>query len=271
MLRRFEREAQATAALSSPHTIRIFDFGVTADRTFYYVMELLDGRDLESLVRDFGPLPADRTLFILQQIAHSLAEAHVQGLIHRDVTPSNVYVCRMGLEYDFVKVLDFGLVTFDDQRSIEHTLMTATHTTTGTPGFMAPEIILEGEVDQRADVYAFGCVAYYLLTGQLVFEAETAMKMFVEHLQTTPIPPSQRTELPIPSEVDDLVLACLEKDPDLRPQNAVELLRLLRNCHTAATWDNDAAKAWWDMHLVELTGPPAVADRATTDSVHAFA
>ena len=123
MLRRFEREAQATAALSSPHSIRLFDFGVTEDRTFYYVMELLAGRDLETLVREFGPLPADRALYVLRQVCHSLAEAHARGLVHRDVTPANVYLCRMGLDYDFVKVLDFGLVKFNDQRAIEHTLM----------------------------------------------------------------------------------------------------------------------------------------------------
>ncbi len=160
MLRRFEREAQATAALSSPHTIRLFDFGVTEDRTFYYVMELLSGRDLDSLVREFGPVPADRVLYLLPQICHSLAEAHARGLVHRDITPANIYVCRMGLDYDFVKVLDFGLVTFNREpvgRSA--TLMTAAHTTTGTPAFMAPEMILEGDVDARADVYALGCVA----------------------------------------------------------------------------------------------------------------
>ena len=167
MLRRFEREAQATAALSSPHTIRLFDFGVTDDRTFYYVMELLAGRDLESLVREFGPVPADRVVFLLRQVCHSLADAHARGLVHRDITPANIYVCRMGLDYDFVKVLDFGLVSHTKQRSMEQTLMTGAHTTTGTPAFMAPEIILEGEVDERADVYALGCVAYYLLTGQL--------------------------------------------------------------------------------------------------------
>src|SRR5438128_7244759 len=119
----------------------------------------------------------------------------------------------MGLEYEFVKVLDFGLVKFSDKSSIQQTLMTAEHTTTGTPAFMAPEIILgEGDVDPRADVYALGCVAYYLLTGQLVFEADTPMKMFLQHLQTPPIPPSQRTELRIPRELDELVLSCLEKD-----------------------------------------------------------
>jgi serine/threonine-protein kinase len=266
MLRRFEREAQATAALSSPHTIRVYDFGVTADQTFYYVMELLAGRDLETLVRECGPLPADRALFLLRQAAHSLADAHARGMVHRDVTPSNIYACRMGLEYDFVKVLDFGLVTFNDQRAIERTLLTGVHKTTGTPAFMAPEIILEGEVDQRADIYALGCVAYYLLTGQLVFEADTPMKMFVQHLQTPPIPPSQRTELPIPQELDELVLACLEKDPARRPQNAEELLKMLGKITRINTWTPDAAKAWWEMHLPELTGPLPAADPARTPS-----
>ena len=201
MLRRFEREAQATAALSSPHTIRVFDFGVTDDGTFYYVMELLAGRDLESLVREFGPVPADRAIYLLRQVCHSLADAHARGLVHRDIKPANIYVCRMGLDYDFVKVLDFGLVKFNDQqRDASTTLMTGAHTTTGTPAYMAPEIILgEGEVDRRADVYALGCVAYYLLTGQLVFEADTPMKMFLQHVQTPPVPPSQRTELHDPA------------------------------------------------------------------------
>jgi eukaryotic-like serine/threonine-protein kinase len=263
MLRRFEREAQATASLSSPHTIRIFDFGVTADRTFYYVMELLSGRDLDSLVREFGPVPADRTLFLLSQVCHSLADAHARGLVHRDVTPANIYACRMGLEYDFVKVLDFGLVKFNDPSTMQTTLMTGPHVTTGTPAFMAPEIITnEGEVDQRADVYALGCVAYYLLTGQLVFEADTPMKMFLQHMQATPIPPSMRSELRIPREVDELVLRCLEKDPSKRPQDAEEVLRLIRNCRSAKTWDHESARGWWQTNLPELTGALTLADPA---------
>jgi serine/threonine-protein kinase len=258
MLLRFEREAQATAALTSPHTIRVFDFGVTADQTFYYVMELLEGRDLESLVRQSGPVPVERAVFLLRQASLSLAEAHARGLVHRDITPANIYVCRMGLEYDFVKVLDFGLVTSSD-RSMEQTLLTGVHTTAGTPAFMAPEIILEGEVDERADIYALGCVAYYLLTGQHVFEADTPMKMFVQHLNTPPVPPSLRTELPIPPEIDRLVLACLEKDPNLRPQNASELLRLLEASRTGKSWGQDSAKAWWDKHLVDLSQPALLA------------
>ncbi|MEP7310742.1 MAG: serine/threonine-protein kinase [Acidobacteriota bacterium] len=254
MLRRFEREAQATAALSSPNTIRVFDFGVTSEGTFYYVMELLSGRDLDSLVKEFGPVPADRAIHLLRQVCHSLADAHARGLVHRDIKPANIYVCRMGLEYDFIKVLDFGLVKFNDRRSGQ-TMMTADHTTTGTPAFMAPEIILGGDVDRRADVYALGCVAYYLLTGQQVFEGDTPMKLFLQHLNTVPVPPSERTELPIPPELERLVLACLEKDPNKRPQDAEQLLRLARQCQAGECWDNDTARRWWEMHLVELTGP----------------
>jgi len=261
MLRRFEREAQATAALSSPHTIRIFDFGATHDGAFYYVMELLSGRDLESLVREFGPVPADRALYLLRQVCHSLADAHARNLVHRDIKPANIYVCRMGLDYDFVKVLDFGLVKVGSPRSLQQTV-TSDHTTSGTPAYMAPEIILgERDVDRRADVYALGCVVYYLLTGAIVFEADTPMKMLLHHIQTPPVPPSQRTELPIPKELDDLVLACLEKNPDRRPQDAEQLFRLAEACRSSA-WDRAAAKRWWEMHLQELSGPLTLTDSA---------
>jgi eukaryotic-like serine/threonine-protein kinase len=262
ILRRFEREARATAALSSPHTIQIFDFGLTNDGHLYYVMELLSGRDLESIVREFGPVPADRAVFLLRQICHSLADAHARGLVHRDIKPANIYTCRMGLEYDFIKVLDFGLVKFKDRALTQGaTLMTRDHQTTGTPAYMAPEIILgEADVDSRADVYALGCVMYYLLTGQLVFEADTPMKMLMQHVQATPVPPSQRTELPIPREVDELVLACLQKDPNLRPQQAQEMLRMAHSCRTSEGWTREASRVWWERHLPELTGPLTVSE-----------
>jgi tRNA A-37 threonylcarbamoyl transferase component Bud32 len=260
-LRRFEREAQATAALSSQHTIRVFDFGVTNEGTFYYVMELLAGRDLESLVRQFGPVPADRAVYLLRQACHSLADAHARGLVHRDIKPANIYVCRMGLEYDFIKVLDFGLVKVNDKAAVQETLLTSDHTTTGTPAFMAPEVILgQSDVDRRADVYALGCVAYYLLTGQLVFEADTPMKMLMHHVQTPPVPPSQRTELKIPRELDDLVMACLEKDPNKRPQDAGLLLGLACDCRMDGAWNNAMAKRWWETNLTELTGPLTLTD-----------
>jgi serine/threonine-protein kinase len=255
ILRRFEREAQATAALSSPHTIHVFDYGVTQEGTFYYVMELLAGRDLESLVRDFGPVPADRAIFLLRQACHSLADAHARGLVHRDIKPANIYVCRMGLEYDFVKVLDFGLVKVHDRPSTQ-TLVTVNQHTTGTPAYMAPEIILgEADVDRRADVYALGCVAYFLLTGELVFDGDTPMKVMMQHVQARPVPPSQRTELRIPPELDELVLACLEKDPNRRPQHAEELLAMACGCNTCEGWTQKKARDWWETHLPEMTGP----------------
>ncbi|MGC4081001.1 MAG: serine/threonine-protein kinase [Vicinamibacterales bacterium] len=272
MTRRFHREAEATAALNSPHTIRLYDFGVTDDCTFYYVMELLTGRDLDTLVRSSGPLTAERVVFLLTQICHSLAEAHARGLVHRDITPRNIYVCRMGLDYDFVKVLDFGLVSFSGPGTIGRSLMTAAPTTTGTPAFMAPEVILEGAVDARADIYALGCVAYYLLTGELVFEADTPMKMFVEHLQSEPVPPSMRGELPIPAALDQLVLLCLAKDPIDRPQSIDDVVRRLDAIPLTKTWTNATARQWWNTHLVDLAGPePPTPERMRTTVAFATA
>jgi len=255
MLRRFEREAQATAALSSPHTIQLFDFGITDDRTFYYVMELLEGRDLQELVHEFGPVPAGRALYLVAQICHSLADAHSRGLVHGDVTPANVYVCRMGLDYDFIKVLDFGLVKSAGGRSPEDR---PRHAATGTPAFMAPEVVLGAEIDHRADVYAIGCVAYYLLTGLPVFEADTPGELFAMHLRARPVPPSHRSELPISSAVDALVLSCLAKDPRRRPQDAAAVLDMVSRCTADDPWDNALARAWWERHLVELAGPRPV-------------
>ena len=254
-LRRFEREARATAALNSPHTIRLYDFGTTNDGAFYYVMELLSGRDLESMVREFGPLPAERVVYLLRQVCHSLADAHARGLVHRDIKPANIYVCRMGLDYDFIKVLDFGLVKFRGSTA-DQTLVTGDHPTTGTPAYMAPEVILgAADVDRRADVYALGCVAYYLLTGQLVFEADTPMKMLMHHVQTKPEPPSARTELPIPRDLEELVMACLEKDPEKRPPDAEHLYRLSVGCNVARLLEQRRSKNVVGAQSVGADGP----------------
>ena len=131
---------------------------------------------------------------------------------------------------------------------------------------MAPEIILGAGVDQRADVYAIGCVAYFLLTGQPVFEAEDATDLFALHLQAPAIPPSHRTEMPIPPELDALVLSCLEKDPQRRPQDAAAVLEALCRCRSGEGWDNESARTWWERHLVELAGPPNVTDALALES-----
>ena len=244
LLQRFEREAQTTASLRSAHTIELYDFGVADDGTFYYVMELLDGLDAQSLVERFGPVPPERAVHFLMQACASLAEAHDRGLVHRDIKPANIYVCHYGRDVDFVKVLDFGLVKTVD--ATEHVRLTVDDVISGTPAYMAPEQILgHREQDARSDIYAVGCTAYWLLTGQLVFEGRSAMETLMHHAHTVPIPPSQRTELSVPVSLDLLVLACLHKDPDQRPQTADDLSAKLLACQTRP-WSREEARRWWD-------------------------
>ena len=251
-LKRFEREAQATAALGSPHTIRLYDFGTTEEGSFYYAMELLDGFDLESLVTRFGPVSPARAVDFLIQACNSLADAHHHGLIHRDIKPSNIYVCRLGIQFDFIKVLDFGLVKLDHDPSGQATQLTQEGLTTGTPAYLSPEVALgQGEVDARTDLYSLGCVAYWLVTGQLVFKGETPMQVVVDHIQTTPIPPSQRTELEIPSALEQIILSCLEKKPEKRPQTALELGKRLAACEIRQPWTQEDARRWWALNKPE--------------------
>jgi serine/threonine-protein kinase len=243
-VKRFHREAESAANLRSPHTVEIYDFGVTEDRTLYFVMELLSGMDLEPLVKQHGPLPAGRVIHILIQVCDSLEEAHRAGLVHRDIKPANIHAGPQGLRSDFVKVLDFGLVKPFSARNTEHSLATIAGQITGTPAYMAPEMAFGEAVDGRADIYALGCVAYYLLTAQMVFTADTAMQMMAKHLQNAPIMPSQRTDNFIPRALDKLVLACLAKDPQDRPQSAAELARALEAIDVLAWGDEEAAR-WW--------------------------
>jgi eukaryotic-like serine/threonine-protein kinase len=246
---RFEREAQATASLRSPHTIELYDFGVTDDGSFYYVMEFLDGFDLETLVDRFGPLESDRTIRLLLQVCDSLGEAHADGLIHRDIKPANVYVCRYGREVDFVKVLDFGLVKSRGDQRLTELNLTRNHNPGGTPAFMAPEQILGTRpVDARSDIYAIGCLAYWLVTGELVFTGRTAMETMLQHTQNTPVPPSQRTEIKLPEALDLIILDCLAKDPADRPQSVDVLADRLSRVETGTPWTPAAVRQWWDMH-----------------------
>jgi serine/threonine-protein kinase len=245
---RFEREAQATASLRSPHTIQVYDFGVADTGTFYYVMELLEGYDLQDLVKRFGPLPAERAVHLLGQVCDSLSEAHAARLVHRDIKPSNIYVCRYGRRVDFVKVLDFGLVKrvhgFDDQTQAP---LTGTHMVSGTPGFMAPEQVLGGaDPDARTDLYAVGCVAFWLLTGRAVFEGSTIMEVLMHHAHDQPPPPSCCSELPIPAALDAVILRCLAKSPDDRPQSADELAQAL-TAVCGPLWTPERAVQWWQV------------------------
>jgi hypothetical protein len=253
---RFEREAQATALLRSPHTIELYDFGVSDEGAFYYVMEFLDGFDLETLVQKFGPVSEERAAHLLMQVCHSLAEAHEAGLIHRDIKPPNVYVCRYGREVDFVKVLDFGLVKSHGPEGATELNLTRDHAVGGTPAFMSPEQVMSDRpLDGRSDIYAVGCLAYWLVTGQPVFTGRTAIEIMMHHGQTVPVPPSVRTEVAISKRFDAVILACLEKDPNARPATADALAAELAGIGPTA-WTLEKRLQWWDAHH---PGTPRVA------------
>ncbi len=246
-VRRFTREAEAAANLRSPHTVEVYDFGVTEDQTLYFVMEMLEGMDLETLVREYGPLPAGRVIHLMRQACESLGEAHAKGLVHRDIKPANIHVGQVGLEYDFVKVLDFGLVKEVKRPNASDTRLTVEGMTLGTPTYMAPELALDEAVDGRADLYALGCVTYFLLTGQVVFESDNVMRLMVRHIEEKPVPPSRRTQQPIPRSLDDAVLACLAKDPAARPPSAAAFSAALANAEAdVEPWSQEQAAAWWN-------------------------
>ena len=251
LVQRFEREAKETATLGSTHTIDVYDFGITEEGDFYYVMELLNGLSFERYVQEFGPMEPARVVHLLRQVCHSLGEAHSRGLIHRDIKPANLFMCRLGPDDDFVKVLDFGLVKHSEASG--RSMLTLEGVTAGTPGFMAPEIALGSPgVDGRSDLYSLGCVAYYLLTGQHVFAGETPVATVLAHVQTPPDPPSARAEFPIPPALDRVVLECLAKEPSGRPASASVLDRRLAECVPADAWTAEAARAWWDLRRIAV-------------------
>lgn len=259
---RFEHEAQATAALKSPHTIEVYDFGLSRDGTFYYVMELLEGMDLATLVEEHGPQPPERVAHLLAQACHSLYEAHNQRLIHRDIKPANLFMCRYGEDLDFVKVLDFGLVK---QRVVEGEAsagVTQEGMISGTPSFMPPEMALGSpKVDGRADIYALGCVAYALLTGKEVFDEPSTMAVLTAHIRETPPPLSERSPLDVSPEMEAVIMSCLEKKPEDRPQTARDLAHRLHALQFEQPWTQERAAEWWS----SIAPKPVVQDEESAE------
>jgi hypothetical protein len=241
-LRRFEREVQLTARLTNPHTVSIYDFGRTPDGVFYYVMEYLDGVDLETLVQESGPLAPGRAVRVLRQICAALAEAHGIGLIHRDIKPANVILCERGGIPDIAKVLDFGLV-----KDVSDTSgLTNENVLQGTPQYMAPEAIRDStSTDPRSDLYAVGAVGYFLLTGTPVFAGKSPLETIHHHLQTEPESLSRRLGRAVPEDLEALILRCLAKDPDQRPDSAKALARALAACAGVQPWDEVSAQSYW--------------------------
>ena len=241
---RFEREVQLTSALTHPNTIQIYDYGRTPEGTFYYAMEYLDGITLESLVELDGPQPPSRIIDILLQVCGSLAEAHSIGLIHRDIKPANILLCERGKLSDVVKVLDFGLVKVVGDEGLAN--LSREGTIAGTPTYMSPEAITSPDrVNARSDLYALGAVAYYLATGHDVFEAKTVVEVCAAHLHSIPERPSKRLAAPLPTDFEDVILWCLSKSPEDRPQDAEQLQTRLSACEDAGHWTEEDRRRWW--------------------------
>ncbi|MBM4269016.1 MAG: serine/threonine protein kinase [Deltaproteobacteria bacterium] len=254
-LERFEREVRATSGLSHPNTIAIYDFGRTPQGVFYYAMEFLEGVTLGRCVEVAGPLPEARLVHVLLQACGSLAEAHAEGLLHRDIKPANLMLCSRGGIFDFVKVLDFGLVRPVEQP--DQLGLTNVNSLTGTPLFLSPELIQAPDhVDARSDVYQLGVVAYYLLTGVHVFEGANIFEVCAHHLYAEPEPPERRAGRSFSPDLSELILRCLEKDREKRPADARELLHALRECTVVGTWSQADARSWWERWSPELGAGP---------------
>ena len=265
LTRRFQQEARETAALGSIHTVAVYDFGVTEQGDFFYAMELLEGLSLERLVQEFGAVDAGRTVYLLRQVCHSLGEAHARGLVHRDVKPANIMVCRLGPDDDFVKVLDFGLIKYSAAGKAV-SMLSMEGTVVGTPSYMAPEIALGySNVDGRADIYSLGCVAYYMLTGQDVFSGDTPVATALAHVQDAPVPPRLRSEFSVPPALDALIMECLAKDPAARPASAAVLSERLAATVPADAWTFATAHVWWEQHQPLTRMQPDIVGAAVED------
>src|SRR5262249_36675213 len=256
-LRRFEREVQATAMLTHPNTVQVYDYGHAEDGTFYYVMEHLPGLTLEALVKQAGPLPAARATHFLRQVCGALEEAHGRGLIHRDIKPGNVMICERGGVRDFAKLLDFGLVLppASDMRGDK---LTQDGTVTGTPAYLSPEQAGGQEaVEARSDIYSGGALAYFLLTGRPPFAGRTGMKLIAAHLYEVPEPLS-RHRPDVPADLEAVILRCLAKEPNARFLDAASLNAALSSCAAAGQWT--AREAAQDFRAPVVAGTVAEID-----------
>jgi serine/threonine protein kinase len=261
-LQRFEREVQLTSTLTHPNTVAIYDYGRTPDGALYYAMEYLDGINLEDLVRQHGPQPPGRVVYILRQVCRALAEAHTLGLIHRDIKPANIILSVRGGEPDVAKVVDFGLVKRLTSLPTDVTVTVEGRTLlAGTPLYFAPEAIASpDQVEARSDLYSLGAVGYFLVTGEPLFEAKTIMALCAHHLHTPPMPPSDRTGRAVDPGLEAILMQCLAKTPDERPASAVVLEQALAVCAAAKDWTSEDARRWWAAHDIARAEPTASSD-----------
>jgi serine/threonine-protein kinase len=253
-LARFEREVQSSARLAHPNTIEIFDYGHTVDGTFYYVMEYLRGMNLADMLRECGPLPPGRVLYLFRQVCAGLAEAHGLGMVHRDLKPANVFVAVRGGESDVAKILDFGLVKLTGDP--EAAALTSDLVVSGTPLFMAPEQAAgERTLDARADLYSLGAVLYCALTGRPPFEGHSPFAVMMAHARDPLVPP-RAVRPDVPADLERVVVRCLAKRPEDRYPSAKALGEALAACACASEWGPHQAHAWWEGRLSPETSSP---------------
>jgi serine/threonine protein kinase len=218
--RRFVHEARAASAVSHPFVVKITDFGQLHTGQPYFVMELLVGDLLSSVIRESGAMTAERTVIILRQVAEALGAAHQAGVVHCDLKPDNIHLGRAASGLDSVTVLDFGLAKVAGTSRLTRAGMVF-----GTPHYMSPEQAAGEPADHRADIYALGIVGYQMLTARLPFEADSFMGVLTKHMYVTPTPPSEFAPDPEAlGALEDVILRCLEKKPDRRYPSMTELL-----------------------------------------------
>ena len=252
---RFRREMAILERLSHPHIVRYYGGGED-DGTLFYVMEYLTGQDLETLIKQQGVLPPERTTHLLEQACRSLEEAHASDLVHRDLKPANLYTCRLGLEVDVLKVLDFGLV---------HVIGESTARVGGTPGYIAPET-LTGRVTASADIYALGCIAYTCLVGEAPFTGETVEEALEAHLKSEPRDVAAAAPQHIPPDLAALIMQCISREPADRPSSCSEIIRRLRACNLEWSPD-DAAQSWTENPVLPTPVHPSLSQDTSSATV----
>lgn len=220
---RFEREVHATSELAHPNTVRVYDYGVTNDGLWYYAMELLDGCDLHVEVSKRGVLHPSRAAKLIMQATRALREAHSRGIIHRDLKPENLFLTQLAGEGEFIKILDFGLAKLMDTQHDGNEGLTQIGWAVGTPQWVSPEVMQGEDADVRSDIYGLGAVLYFLLCARSPYGQHEISKVMRAHRKITPKRPSIRISQPIHGKLEDVVMCCLEKDPENRYQSAAEL------------------------------------------------
>jgi serine/threonine-protein kinase len=239
-MKRFRAEVEAMAAMNHPHLVRVYNFDPGSEGRPYFVMELLDGWTLDSIVRKYGPLPVSRAVYLVRQVCAALAEIHARGMVHRDVKPSNIMLCNYHTEFDFVKLLDLGVVHFPGAPRAN-----PLHSIAGTPSYMPPEQRMPNKtLDGRSDLFAVGAVLFFLVTGEAMAN-ETVVDLNSPDGGVNRVPLHSLRDVGCPKPLSEIIEKCTQKDPDDRYQSAEQLIAALDELRLDSQWNSQLAAEWW--------------------------